>query len=369
MKTGATQSPCVLIVAAGSGGHVIPGLEIGRELRARGWDCVFVGTPRGFENRLVPGAGFELLHVSIGSFNRVPAARRVSTLVAAPAALAAALRIVQQRRPAAVLSCGGSAAGPVVAACALLDVPLVVMEPNAFPGLSNRLAAPVACTVLLGHSGAAAFFRASTCRVTGVPVRREFFQSVPKAPSEPLTLLILGGSQGAARLNRAAVEAARIWTADGCRPPSIIHQTGERDHVAVEAAYRDLGVEADTAPFFDDLAQRIATADLVVCRAGASAVAELCAARKPAVLVPFPYAADDHQRANGTAVAAAGGALVVEDADWNGARMVRELSRFASAPERLAAMASALAPLAPVAAAKDAADAVADAAHFEGWEN
>ncbi len=368
MTAGTVQSRCALIAAAGSGGHVIPGVEIGKELRARGWDCVFIGTPRGFENRLVPEAGFELLHVSIGSFNRVSLRRRIDTLLAAPAALAAALRIVRQRRPSAALSLGGYAAGPLVAACALLDVPLVVMEPNAYPGLSNRLAAPVACTVLLGQSGASAHFRASTCRVIGVPVRREFFQTATRKPSGPFTLLILGGSQGAARLNRAAVEAARTWS-DGGGAPGLIHQTGERDHVDVTAAYRDLGIEAATAPFFDDLPERIAMADLVICRAGASVVAELCAARKPAVLVPFPHAADDHQRANGAAVAAAGGALLVDDAEWDGERMVHEVGRLMTAPERLEAMASALVPLAPRDAVKHAAAAVAEAARIEGGVN
>lgn len=354
-----------MIAAAGTGGHVIPGVEVGKELRARGWDCVFVGTARGLENRLVPQAGFQLQHVAIGSFNRVSLRHRIATLLSAPGALAAAIRIVRRHRPAAALSFGGYAAGPLVAACALLDVPLVVMEPNAYPGLSNRLAGPVARRVLLGHPGAAAFFRASTCQVTGIPVRREFFRTVPRAPSLPFTVLILGGSQGAACLNRAAIEAARIWSGTCRRPPCLTHQTGEREHAAVAAAYRDLGIEADTAPFFDDLPERIALADLVICRAGASVVAELCAARKPSVLVPFPHAADDHQRANGAVVAAAGGALLVNDADWNGRRMVDEVGRLSAEPGRLEGMASALAPLAPTEAVSDAANAVAAAARWE----
>ena len=145
-----------------------------------------------------------------------------------------------------------------------------------------------------------------------------------------------------------------------------MHQTGEREHRAMAASYRELNVDAETAPFFDDMPERFARADLVVCRAGASVIAELCAARKPAVLVPFPYAADDHQRANGSALASAGGAVLVEDAEWTGEQMVREVDRFRLDPGRLAAMAAALAPLAPTEAVEDAATAVADAANRAG---
>lgn len=369
MTAGKARSKCALIAAAGTGGHVIPGLEVGKALRESGWECVFVGTERGFENRLVPRAGFELLHVPAGSLNRVSMRRRLGTLLSAPRALAAAVGIVRERLPAAALSLGGYAAGPLAAACAILDVPLVLMEPNAFPGLSNRLAGPAACRVLLGHPGAAGYFRASTCQVTGMPVRGEFFRSAPREPGAPFTVLVLGGSQGAARLNRAAVEAARIWSGNGQRPPRLIHQTGERDRSAVAAAYRELGMDAETAPFFDGMPARFAEADLVICRAGASVAAELCAARKPAVLVPFPFAADDHQKANGAALAAAGGALLVEDRHWNGERMVREVGRLRADRRLLAGMASALGPLAPARAVLDAAAAVARAARPEGRSN
>lgn len=360
------ESKCVLIAAGGTGGHVIPGLEVAKALRARGWECVFLGTARGFENRLVPAAGFPLHHVPIGSLKRVSLRRRLSTLLSAPRALAAALNVVRRRGPAAALSLGGYAAGPLVAACALLEVPLVVLEPNALPGLANRLAAPAARRALLGHPRAVEFFRAASCEVTGMPVRSEFFRTEPRPADGPFTVLILGGSQGAARLNRAAVEAARIWHREGRRPPRLFHQTGEREHEQVAAAYRELGVEAETAVFFDNMPQLFAASDLVVCRAGASVLAELCAARKPAVLVPFPYAADDHQRANGAVLAAVGGAVLVEDKDWTGERMVREIKAFAGNSGRLAEMASALAPLAPVGAAEHAADAVAEAAARAG---
>lgn len=366
MTMNGSREKCVLIAAGGTGGHVIPGVEVAKELRDRGWECVFIGTSRGFENRLVPQAGFALRHLPAGSLKRVSLRRRLSTLVSAPRAVASALRLIKQRRPAAALSLGGYTAGPLVAACALLDVPLVVLEPNATPGLANRLAAPAARRTLLGHPAAASHFSAATSRVTGMPVRREFFRSPPKRPGSPFSVLILGGSQGAARLNRAALDAVRAWRARGDDVPRLVHQTGRLEYAAVSETYRGLGVEVEAAAFFDDMPRHFARADLVVCRAGASVIAELCAARKPAVLVPFPFAADDHQRANGAVLESAGGAVLVDDAEWTGDRMVREVDGFRQAPDRLAAMAAALAPLAPADAVGDAAAAVADAAGRAG---
>ncbi len=356
----------VLIAAGGTGGHVIPGLEVAKELRGRGWHCVFVGTARGFENRLVPAAGFDLRHVPIGSLKRVSLRRRLNTLISAPAALAVAVGLVRQHRPSAALSLGGYAAGPLVAACALLDVPLVLLEPNARPGLANRLAAPVARKALVCHPKAAKHFQSASCELTGLPVRREFFQQPRKAAGAPFTVLILGGSQGASRLNQAAVEAVRIWCRDGRPVPRLLHQTGQRDHDSVSAAYREADVDAETAVFFDDMPDRFGLADLVICRAGASVIAELCAAGKPSVLVPFPFAADDHQRANGAVVAEVGGALLVDDSEWTGSRMAQEVDALATDRARLRQMGAALAPLAPTGAAEHAADAISAAADQAG---
>lgn len=360
------RQECVLIAAGGTGGHVIPGIEVARKLRERGWRCVFVGTERGFENRLVPEAGFPLVHLSAGALKSVSWAGRLRTLVGAPGALATAVGLVTRTAPGAALSLGGYAAGPLVAACALLDVPLVVLEPNALPGLANRLAAPAARRALLGHRRAAAFFRPASCAVTGMPVRSEFFRVRPKPPGEPFTVLILGGSQGAARLNRAAVGAARRWTEGGGQLPTIIHQTGERELSKVASAYRSLGVRARTSAYFDGISGAFARSDLVICRAGASVIAELCAARRPAILVPFPHAADDHQRANGARLEAAGGALVVDDRKWDADRMVREVELLRADPARLRHMSAALEPLAPASAAASAADAVEEAAQRAG---
>ena len=366
MTTEAMPIKRVIIAAGGTGGHVIPALEVAGVLRARGWECVFVGTSRGFENRLVPQAGYELYHVPIGSLNRVSLRRRLATLLSAPCAVAIMLALVRRLQPLVAFSLGGYSSGPLVVACALLDLPLVVMEPNARAGLANRLAAPAARRALLSHVRAASYFRSGTCSLTGMPVRGEFFRTAPRPKGAPFSVLILGGSQGAARLNRAAVDAARRWHAQGVRPPRLVHQTGEREHEAVAAAYAEIGIEAETSPFFDDMPARFAQADLVICRAGASVIAELCAACKPCVLIPLPSAADDHQRANGASLAEAGGAVLVEDAEWTGPRMVREIASLEADCGRLEGMAKALAPLARAQAAQDAAAAVVNAARSAG---
>ncbi len=353
---------CILVAAGGTGGHVIPALEVARALRGRGWECVFVGTPRGLENRLVPAADFALERIRVGSLSRVSVRRQLATLLQAPRALAAAVGLVRRWGPVAALSLGGYASGPLAAACAVLGVPLVALEPNAHPGLANRLAAPAVRKALLAHPQAAKRFRAASCAVTGLPVRREFFRVPRRLPGPRLAVLVLGGSRGAARLNQAALGAARVWRREGVQPPRVAHQTGFEDLERTAAAYRELGSDTEAAAFFDDLPERYARTDLAICRAGASVAAELCAARLPAVLVPFPYAADDHQTANARVLAEAGGALLVRDSDWTGERMAQEIARLAAHPVRLEAMAAALAPLAPAGATERAADAVEEAA-------
>ena len=367
-----TSSPAeryVLIAAGGTGGHVIPGLEVANELRRRGWACVFVGTARGFENRLVPAAGFDLRLLPAGALNRVSLRRRVDTLLSLPVALAVAAGLVLRYRPAVALSLGGYAAGPLVLASALLEVPLVLLEPNARPGLANRLAALAARRALICHPNAKKRFRSQSCQSAKLPVRKEFFEAREKAPGEPFTVLILGGSQGASRLNEAALEAVRIWQGQGRKCPRMLHQTGERDAAAVAAAYREAGVEAEVAAYFDNMPQLFSRADLVVCRAGASVIAELCAAGKPAVLVPFPFAADNHQQANGAAIVDIGGALLCADSEWTGPRMVREIDSLSADSGHLQRMSRALASMSPRGAAEDVADAVAQAARRSGGLN
>ncbi len=355
-----------LIAAGGTGGHVIPALQVAAVLREQGHECVFVGTARGLENRLVPAAGFELRHVPIGPLNQVSWSRRLRTLLEAPRALYAAWRILDEFEPAAVLSLGGYASGPLVLACALRDTPVVVMEPNARPGLANRLAGMFASRALIGFEEAAKYFRNGMSEAVGIPVRAEFFERGPRGVNQRFTVLITGGSQGSRRLNEAAVGAARAWMAADTGAPFVIHQTGPNEFEQVRDSYHELGFDADVSAFYDDMPALYTRADLIVCRAGASAVAELCAAGKASVLVPFSHAADNHQMVNARALSHAGGALVVEDDDWTATAMVETVEDLRSRPVELAAMASAAASLAKPGAAELAADALKNVARTQG---
>lgn len=355
-----------LIAAGGTGGHVIPALQVAAALRGRGHECIFAGTPRGLENRLVPAAGFELRHVPVGPLNRVSWGRRWRTAAESPLALRAAWRLLDELAPAAVLSMGGYASGPLALSCALRETPLVVMEPNAVPGMANRIAGMFASRALLGSAAAAKYFRNGIGRQTGVPVRPEFFEREPRPANRAFTVLVTGGSQGSRKLNDAAVGAARYWRASGAAAPRLIHQTGNNDFPRVCGAYREIGFAAETAPFYDDAPALYKRADLVICRAGASAVAELCAAGKASVLVPFPHAADDHQAVNARELALAGGAVMVEDGAWTGEKMAQTVDLLRSKPADIAAMEAAAAARAMPWAAEQAAGELETIARARG---
>lgn len=360
------QGESFLIAAGGTGGHVIPALQVAAVLREQGHECVFVGTARGMENSLVPAAGFELRHVPIGPLNQVSWSRRLQTLIETPRALFAAWRLLDELEPAAVLSLGGYASGPLVLASALRDTPVVVMEPNAKPGMANRLAGMFASRALVGFEAAAKYFRNGISEAVGIPVRAEFFQRGPRRVNQRFTVLITGGSQGSRRLNEAAVGAARAWTESDRAAPFFIHQTGRSEFEQVRDSYSKMGFDADVSAFYDDMPALYAQADLIVCRAGASAVAELCAAGKASVLVPFPHAADNHQLINAHALANIGGAIVVEDGDWTAAKMAETLDHLRSSPAELATMGSAASGLAMPHAAERAADALKGVARTKG---
>lgn len=355
-----------VIAAGGTGGHVFPALQVAEALRRRGHECIFAGTARGLENRLVPEAGFELRHVRVGPLNRVSWSRRLRTAAEIPRALRSAWRLLDEFDPAAVLSMGGYASGPLALACALRETPLVVMEPNAVPGMANRIAGMFAARALLGSQSAAKYFRNGIGRRTGVPVRAEFFERAQRPADRPFTVLVTGGSQGSRRLNEAAVDAARYWQASGAAPPRVIHQTGNNDFDRVSGAYREIGFAAETAPFYDDAPDLYKRADLVVCRAGASAAAELCAAGKASILIPFPHAADDHQAVNARELARAGAALMVEDGEWTGKKMAQTIDRLRSSPDDIARMEAAAARRAMPWAAEQAAGELETIARARG---
>ena len=335
----ATKQRTFLIAAGGTGGHVIPGIAIAGKLRARGHRCVFVGTRRGLEGRLAPEAGFAIEFVDVGPWNGVSPVRRLRTLLEMAPGLLAAGSILKRTGAAAVLSLGGYAAAAIVLTALGKGIPVVVLEPNVKPGMVNRLAGPFAAWTLTGFEEAVRYFPAARCEVSGVPIRPEFFEVETRRARSPFTVLVTGGSLGARRLNRAAIEAAVIWRDCGRWPRMrLVHQTGEREYAEVCSSFNKQGLAVEVAPFLPDMSGAFAEADVIVCRAGASTVAELSAAGKASVLAPYPFAADQHQLVNAQAMEAAGAARVVMDRDLDGKRLVGEVAALMDDPDELTAM-------------------------------
>lgn len=366
-------SETYLIAAGGTGGHVIPALEVARELAVRGRRTVFVGTASGMETRLVPQSGFVLETVDIGPLNRVSLWTKISTLARLPWSVVQAAKLIRQYRPPAVLSLGGYASGPLAAAAVLLRVPVIAMEPNAYPGLANRLAARWVRLALLGFDEARGHFPDGRSETVGVPVRKEFFELPRKQHVGPSTVLITGGSQGSKALNDAAVAAAERWARDGFPGGlRILHQTGTAQYNDVQAAYARLQSSAEivleAVPFIDDMPTAFARADLVVCRSGASALAELAAAGKASILVPLATSTDNHQARNAEAMAAAGAARVAPEAEWTGDRMAAEIGAVLGAPGRLEEMEDAARGLARPQAAAAVASALEEAGNGRSLE-
>lgn len=341
-----------VMAGGGTGGHVIPALAIARELRERYQaEVLFIGTPKGIENRMVPAAGFELRLVRVGALKHVSLVTRLNTLLDLPRAVLDSWLMLADFDADVVVGVGGYASGPAMLAAALAGVPSLIFEPNVVPGFANRVAAPFASAAAVQFAESCRHF--SRCYVTGVPVRREFFLVPPRA-SGPPTVLAFGGSQGASALNKAFIESLAALR-EHIPGLHLIHQTGERDYNDAQAAYLQAGISAEVSPFIEKMPEAFARADLLVCRSGASTVAEITAAGKPAVFVPFPRAADDHQRRNAEALARAGAAVVIPEAELTSDRLVTTVVGLLSDRQRLARMATAARSLSHRNAAEDMA--------------
>lgn len=345
----------VLILAGGTGGHIFPGLSVAAALQARGVPVAWLGAEGGMETRLVPQHGIAIDTIPVKGLR----GKGVATLLGAPfrvlAAVRAALRVLRLRTPRAVVSFGGYAAGPGGIAARLRGTPLVVHEQNRAPGLTNRVLARVARRVLTGFPDT---FRGVAEEHVGNPVRSVISMLPPPAQrfggrGGTLRLLVLGGSQGARALNEAMPRALARLEADIV----VRHQCGEKLREEAERAYAAAGVAATVEPFIADMAAAYAEADLVVCRAGALTLAELCAAGVGSILVPFPQAVDDHQTRNAEYLVERGAALLVAQSSSLADDLRGALSTLARDPARRLAMAEA----ARAIAAPDAAERVADA--------
>jgi UDP-N-acetylglucosamine--N-acetylmuramyl-(pentapeptide) pyrophosphoryl-undecaprenol N-acetylglucosamine transferase len=348
----------VLIAGGGTGGHIIPALAVARELVARHEaEILFVGTARGMESRLVPEAGFQLKLVDVGQLKNVSWLTRLRTLLRLPFSVRTCNKLIRDFQPSVVFGVGGYASGPAMAAALRLKIPSMAFEPNAMPGLANRLVGKRVQAAAVNFKSAAKWFR--NAEVTGIPVRPEFFALTPPPATAAPHLLVFGGSQGARifNLHLPKILPELLNAVPGL---TVLHQSGARHFEPTQAAYTASGADPerwDVQAFIDDMPRHFAQATLVMARSGASTVAELAAAAKPALLVPFAAAADDHQRRNAEEMVKAGAALLLTETDLDvPGKLLAALTGLLTTPERLAAMAAA----ARTQAHPDAAERIAD---------
>jgi UDP-N-acetylglucosamine--N-acetylmuramyl-(pentapeptide) pyrophosphoryl-undecaprenol N-acetylglucosamine transferase len=368
------EAPRMVIAGGGTGGHLYPGIAVAKELLSRypNAQITFAGTARGIEARVIPREGFGLDLIRSSGLKGKSLTTAIRGAVIAPVSLVDAWSIVSRRKPDLVIGVGGYSSGPVVLVAWLRGVPTMVLEQNAVPGLTNRLLARFVRAAAVTFDSTKTFFGEKGF-VSGNPVRAEFVAETPEVRLPPDTMspteatsdeqpsgvqvLVFGGSQGAHAINLAMVEAAPELAAGSPRL-RLAHQTGERDVEMVRTAYGAAGVQADVQPFFYDMGRRVRAADVIICRAGATTIAEISAAAKPAILIPLPTATDDHQRKNAEALAAAGAAEVLLQTEATGAVLagrIRALAVDASHRARLSAAARQF-------ARPDAAKVIADRA-------
>jgi len=353
-----------LMVAGGTGGHIFPALAVAEELRARGarlersgmkYVIEFLGTKRPLEARLIPGAGFPLRTINAAGLKGISGLRGLRNLMLLPRTAVATARVLRDFRPQVVVGVGGYLAGPVMVEAALQDIPTLLIEPNALPGFTNRALAPVVRLAAVSFEQAARFY-GEKARVTGFPVRPAFHAIPSKTHESPFNILIVGGSQGSKAINEMMVQCAPLLRHEGRL--KVVHQTGETDYNAVREAYLEHGVSGRVLPFIEDMPGALAQADLVVSRAGAAAVAELAAAGRAALLIPFPGATDQHQLVNARAMESAGAARVILQSELTPERLISEIRELLSDPLKLMRMERAAKSLARPEAAAHIADLV-----------
>ena len=332
----------VLIMAGGTGGHVFPGLATARYFQDRGVEVHWLGTSKGLESRVIPEAGIPLHLIEISGLR----GKGVTSLLKAPwliyKAVMQSVRILREIKPDVVIGMGGFASGPGGIASYLTRCPLVIHEQNAKAGLTNKVLSRVARRVLQGFPGA--FPDAKKVMTVGNPVRREI-EAVPEPAvrippaRQPFRLLVLGGSLGAKALNDMVPQALAVLSPEVC--PDVWHQTGDKNYADTKTLYESMGVSANLVPFVKDMAEAYAWADMVLCRAGALTVAELCAVGLGAVFVPFPYAVDDHQTANADFMVRHDAALCVQQKELTAGRLAEIVGEFALSPSKRQNMAEA----------------------------
>jgi UDP-N-acetylglucosamine--N-acetylmuramyl-(pentapeptide) pyrophosphoryl-undecaprenol N-acetylglucosamine transferase len=343
------------MAGGGTGGHVMPLIAVASELRNQGGNCIFVGTRNGMEATLAPRHGFPIEWIEIGGLNRVGLRKMLSTAVQLPPAILRARRILKSQGAQAVFSTGGYAAGPTVIAAILTGTPVVAMEPNAMPGIVSRLTARWVRHALVSFEETIRHFPPGRAERAGLPIRDEFFQIGPPNAGDTFHVLVTGGSRGARSLNKAAREAWPVLRESAARV-SITLQCGPAEEAGLKAAFAESGMEGEVTAFLDDMPAAYARASLIVSRSGAGAVSEIAAAGRPSILVPFPFAADDHQKQNALAMVRSGASIMIEDRELDGPALAKAITAVAADPLQARRMGEAARTLATPGAARRAAE-------------
>jgi UDP-N-acetylglucosamine--N-acetylmuramyl-(pentapeptide) pyrophosphoryl-undecaprenol N-acetylglucosamine transferase len=355
----------LLIAGGGTGGHVFPAIAIAREWLSRGneREVVLVGTERGLEMKLVPQAGLPLETLRVAGLKGKGGLTLVKNVAMLVPAMLDARRVFRKHQPVAAFGVGGYAAGPMMLATWLARVPNIIFEPNAEPGLTNKILARISTRIATGYEISARTWGKKAV-VTGCPVRPEFFSSPRCAPQKPFRLLITGGSQGALPVNRAFI-GAMDGLAARKNELTIVHQTGERDYNAVRTAYARREINAEVVPFLTNMPERFAWADLIVCRAGAITAAEVAAAGRAAIFIPFGRATDSHQLRNAQEMARAGAGRLIAEPELTAEKLTSEIFALLDQPDQIAAISSAARALARPHAARDIVNLIEEAANVQ----
>jgi UDP-N-acetylglucosamine--N-acetylmuramyl-(pentapeptide) pyrophosphoryl-undecaprenol N-acetylglucosamine transferase len=356
----------LLIAGGGTGGHVFPALAIAQEWLSRGKEreVVLVGTERGIEMKLVPQAGLPLETLRVAGIKGKGGATLAKNLAMLGPAMLDARRVLRKHKPIAAFGVGGYAAGPMLLATWLSRVPNVIFEPNAEPGLTNKLLARLSKRIATGYEISARTWGKKAI-VTGCPVRTEFFSIAPRRLEKPFRLLVTGGSQGALPINRTFVDAMDRLAARKSEL-SIVHQTGERDYNAVRTAYARREINAEVVPFLTNMAERFAWADVIVCRAGAITAAEITAAGRAAIFIPFGAATDSHQLRNAQEMKRAGAGGLITENELTAQRLTTEIFSLVDQPEQIEKQSIAARSLARPHATRDIVNLIEEAANVQG---
>src|SRR5271163_4008499 len=330
----------LLIAGGGTGGHVIPAIAIAKEWLSRDKEreVVLVGTERGIEMKLVPQADLPLEKLRVAGLKGKGGAALAKNLAMLAPAMLDARRVLRKHKPIAAFGVGGYAAGPMMLATWFSGVPNIIFEPNAEPGLTNKLLAKLSKRIATGYEISAQAWGKKAV-VTGCPVRPEFFSIEPRRPEKPFRLLVTGGSQGALPINRTFVDAMDGMAARK-NELSIVHQTGERDYNAVRTAYARREINAEVAPFLTNMAERFSWANFIVCRAGAITAAEVAAAGRAAIFIPFGAATDSHQLRNAQEMARAGAGRLISEPDLTPQRLTTEIFSLLDQPAEIEKLSS-----------------------------